>query len=164
MNKQRRLCYVWGVLACGVLFISALPGISRLGQITAPYVANHWVRFLVYAAVASIPCAAWRTRRCALCCLLAAGFSVVCGLVHAIASRPADAMENIVPDLFGVTAGVLLGLNLRFIRNSAEADCRHDTRAASPNRILGGFLERQVRCAAGKPLFYGLDIAEMEKP
>jgi hypothetical protein len=121
MNNRHRSYYVWGVLAGGVMFISVLPSGSWLGQVTAPYCANPWVRFLAYAAVAAIPYAAWRMRWGILCSLLAAGFSVAYGLFHTIGGGPAGAMQNIPPDLFGVAAGVLLGLNLRFIRNSAEA-------------------------------------------
>ena len=81
MNNHLRLRSAWDVLAGGVLIMSALPGGSWLGQVTVPYCPNRWVHFLVYAAVASIPCAAWRTKRGVLCCLSVVGFSVVCGLL-----------------------------------------------------------------------------------
>lgn len=120
MNNHLRSRYVWSVLAGGVLFLSALPDKSWLAQFITPYDTDHWVRFLAYAAIASIPCAVWRIRSCVLCCLLAGGFSVACGVLHTIAGGPVNAIERILPDIFGLAAGALLGLNIRLLRNSTR--------------------------------------------
>jgi hypothetical protein len=121
MNNQLRLRCAWGVLAGGILLISTLPGIGRLGQAIAPYCTNQWTHFLVYAALATIPCAACRVRRGILCCFLVVGLSVVCGVLHGITAGPAGISENILSDFFGIAAGVLLGMNLRVMSASAGA-------------------------------------------
>ena len=135
MNNHLRLRSAWDVLAGGVLIMSALLGGSWLGQVIVPYCPNRWVHFLVYAAVTSIPCAAWRTKRGVLCSLSVIGFSVVCGFFLAIACRQENGLENVFSDLFGIAAGVLLGLNLRLMGGSAN-NRRHDTQAAPVNDAL----------------------------
>lgn len=120
MNNHLRLRYAWVVLTGGVFIMSALPAGSWLGQVTAPYCTNPWLRFVAYAAIVSIPCAQGRIRSCLLSCLLAAGFSIACGVLHTDAGGPADAMGRILPDIFGLAAGALLGLNIRLLRSSAR--------------------------------------------
>jgi hypothetical protein len=149
MNNRLRLRSPWDVLAGGVLIMSVLLGGSWLGQVTAPYCPNRWIHFLVYAAVTSIPCAAWRTKRGVLCSLSVIGFSVVCGFFLAIAGRPENGLENVFSDLFGIAAGVLLGLNLRLMGGSAN-NRRLETKAAPVNDTLK-IPSRPVRGIAGKP-------------
>lgn len=120
MNNRLRLGFAWGVLAGAALFISVLPGGRWLGQVTAAYFPARWVHFLVYAAVTSIPCAAWRTKKIVLVGLSFIGLSVACDLLLTLAARPGRSLENVFSDLFGIAAGVLFGLNLRLSRNSAK--------------------------------------------
>lgn len=147
MNNHLRLRSAWDVLAGGVLIMSALLGGSWLSQVTVPYCPNRWVHFLVYAAVTSIPCAAWRTKRGVLCSLSVIGFSVVCGFFLAVACRQENGLENVFSDLFGIAAGVLLGLNLRFMGGSAN-NRRHETQAAPVNDALKTQSRRARRIAA----------------
>ncbi len=119
MNNHLRLRYAWGALAAGVLIMSALPGRIWIGPVTLPYCPSRWVHFLVYVAVTSIPCAAWRTKSGVLCCLSVIAFSVVRVFFFAVAGSTANGLENVFSDLFGIAAGILLGLNLRVMGSSA---------------------------------------------
>lgn len=94
------------------MVLSAVPDSSRLGIVLAPHFANPWVLFLTYTAVAVLPSVAWRVRTWLLSCLVLA-CAVVCGLPHILFGWALSPAERIIPDLFGIAAGVLLGLNLR---------------------------------------------------
>ena len=119
MNRDVQLRCIWGALAIGMLAISVLPSATHLDPLSAAYGTDKWVHFLAYAVVTSIPCTAWRTKRNVLFCLAVVAFCVLCELLSTMAGRPARGPENVISDLFGIAAGVLLGLNLRYSRNSA---------------------------------------------
>lgn len=119
MANKLRSCYAWSVLVGGIMFMSLLPCRSWLYQVLSAYYASDWTRFLVYAAAASIPCAAWRTKRRMLYALLVVILSIVTEVLRAMASGPSVHPELIPADLLGMAAGVLLGLNLREMSASA---------------------------------------------
>lgn len=122
MTTKLRFRYAWILLAGGNLFMSLLPGRSWLYQVLSAYYASDWTRFLVYAAAASIPCAAWRTKRRMLYSLLVVILSIVSEVLRALVLGPSVHPELIPADLFGIAAGVLLGLNLRHMSASAGSD------------------------------------------
>jgi len=122
MTTKLRFRLAWGALAFGILFMSLLPGRSGLYHILSAYYASDWTRFLVFAAAASVPCAAWRTRKRVLYALLVVVLSVVLEALRAIHTGPVVHPELIPSDLFGIAAGVLLGLNLRLMNSSAGAE------------------------------------------
>lgn len=121
MINNLRLRCVWGVLIGGILLMSILPGKSWLYQISAPYYASDWARFLAFAAVASIPCVAWHRKKRVLYCFSIIALSVVFVFLRAITAGAAGHPEYIISDLLGLAAGVLLGLNLRMMSGSTGA-------------------------------------------
>lgn len=123
MNNRLRLSCMWCVLAGGILLMSVLPGRNWFYQILAPYYANDWARFFVYAAAASIPCVAWHKKRRVLYCLAIISFGVVFEFLRATAGLGGQP-DVVFSDLFGIAAGILFGLNLRLMSVSLGADTR----------------------------------------
>jgi hypothetical protein len=118
---------LWVLLVAGALLISFLGNVL----FTSPP-ANRWLHFLVYAAVTSIPCAIWRTKGAIVFSLAIVACSVMSGAAVAMWNWHGVRAESTVSDFFGITAGVLLGLNLRLSWNasgkSAAADARQKSR------------------------------------
>jgi hypothetical protein len=141
MHKQLRLSIIWCVLAGVVLVMTTSRGEHWIGHVTDQYCPNRWVHFLLYAAVTAIPCAKWRTKRWLLCCFSVVGACIAYGLIHIIVSGPNVDTEGVVSNLFGVAAGVLLGLNLRYSRNHTKA---------VPGLRAGGGAQRRPKSAPGR--------------
>ncbi len=116
-----RLRFAWCVLTGVVISISILPGNSSIYQVAATPGLNRWVHFLAYAGVAAIPLLAWRLRSTILISLaivmLGPVFDSLQAIVPGLIARP----EILFADLFGVAAGILLGLNVRVMFDSAKS-------------------------------------------
>ena len=117
-NKQLR--YLWCVLTGGILLMSILPGSSSIYQAVAAYDANRWIHFLIYATVAAIPVVAWRHRTSVLFSLVIVALGIALELLHAHIPGLIGRPQNAFADMFGAGAGILLGLNIRMMRNSAK--------------------------------------------
>lgn len=120
MNSRLPRLPVWVAFAGGVLVLFAVPDGSPVGELLAPCLASHWARFGAFAAVAAVPCFAWRFRTWAFCSA-ALAFAVLCALPNVLFHWPPASQEMAVSALFGIAAGILLGLNLRFLRHPAGA-------------------------------------------
>lgn len=137
MTRQKQMGIAWCAAAATLLMVSGFPGDGRMGAEATWYVTNHWVHFLAYAGLLSIPWASWRIRIASLCCA-AVGLLALSGLPHLLFGWPAQVAENLISEFFGVAAGVLLGLNLRVIRapRGAAPSPRQGT-VHSPTGVLG---------------------------
>jgi hypothetical protein len=98
-----------------------MPGGSAIYQDVALFDSSRWVHFLAYAAVSAIPVAAWRRRNTVLLSLGGPVLGMILEALQPFISGFHGRPQNILADLFGVGAGILLGLNLRMMRNSANA-------------------------------------------
>ena len=120
MLTNTRLRYLWCVLAGAVLVVAAMPGGSWLYQRDGLPEWIRWVHFLAYAAVSAIPVAAWRRKTTVLLSFGALALGMILEgiqpLILGFHGRP----QNLLADLFGIGAGILLGLNLRVMRHSAN--------------------------------------------
>ena len=121
MLTNNRLFYLWCVLTGGVILISVLPGSSLIDHFLAAYDSNRWAHFLAYASVATIPVTAWKSRTSILFSLIPALVSIALELWQSHMPGPMVRMQNVPADLFGIAAGVLLGLNIRMMRNSEKS-------------------------------------------
>ena len=121
MFRNKRLFYLWCVLTAGIVLISILPGSSWLYHFLAAYDSRRWAHFLAYASVASIPVAAWKRKASILLSLIPPIISIFLELRQAYIPGPMIHAQNVPADLFGIAAGVLLGLNIRVMRNSAKS-------------------------------------------
>jgi len=119
INTQLR--YLWCVLTGGVLLMSILPGSISSYQAVAVYNSNRWVHFLVYATVVAIPVASWRRRSGVLFALSLAILAIILESLQTTIPGPIVRPQNVLADLFGVGAGILLGLNIRTMRASAKS-------------------------------------------
>jgi len=103
------------------MLMSILPGRNVIYHAVAAYDANSWVHFLIYILVAAIPVAAWRRRSSVLLCLLIAVLGIFIKLLHAFIPLLMIRHQNVLADMFGVAAGILLGSNIRMLRSSISS-------------------------------------------
>ena len=122
MLTKMRLRYFWYVLIFGILLMSILPGSSSIYPVVAAYDTNRWIHFLVYATVASLPTAAWKRRISILLPMAVIGLCIALEPLRTLIPGPIVRPQNVLADLFGVVAGILLGLNLRRMRTSARSE------------------------------------------
>lgn len=115
MLSKSWLRYVWCGFVGGVIVLSAFPGRGWMHIATISFGSSRWGHFLVYLVIAVVPIIYWRLRVGILVCFAIAflGFSteMLRGLTPSLIGRP----ENALADIFGVTAGILLGINIRMM-------------------------------------------------
>ena len=131
MVRKNQLVYLWCLFLCGVLLISILRGSNWNYPSIAALDSSRWAHFLSYALLAAIPVAAWRYRRDVAFCLVPVVMSVALESFQAHTPGPILHIQNVSADIFGVAAGILLGLNLRIMRDSANS---FDNRNSVPSR------------------------------
>ena len=127
------LFLIWCVLILAIVWIAVLPSDSLVHHLAVEYDSNRWLRFLAYASIVAIPVSSWRTRtRIAISvmpALIGMGLEVWQTHVHGAFGRS----ENVTPDLFGIAAGVLFGLNIRMMRKPEKP-----SRNANPGSLGTG--------------------------
>jgi hypothetical protein len=122
MLTEMRLRYLWYVLICGIFMMSIIPGSNSIYRVVVTYDANRWIHFLVYATVATLPAVAWKRRYSILFPMAVIGLCIALEPLQTFISGPIVRPKNVLADVFGVSAGILLGLNLRRLRTSARSD------------------------------------------
>jgi hypothetical protein len=131
MLTKNRFFYFWCALTGGLILITVLPGSAQLHDFVSGYDSNRWAHFLVFAAVATIPVARWRRSTNILLSLIPAFLIVALESLRAYIPGPMVRTQNIPAGLFGIAAGILLGLNIRTMRASATS---LENSGASPSR------------------------------
>jgi glycopeptide antibiotics resistance protein len=113
---SRRLQLSWFLVAGTVLFLSLLPGPIFSTYSLRAYVNLYWVRFLIYLLVSTFPVFAWRLRTGLFLSLglgaVSAGLEVFRGSFLYRSVR----FEDIVVNFLGITAGILLAVNIQTLR------------------------------------------------
>jgi putative effector of murein hydrolase len=117
MTNRTILRALWGTLLGAALILSNLPTTGVPYEMVSYYASNHWFHFLLYAAIVAIPVTVWKKKYRFMLSLLAVLLVIALGSVQTFVPGHANRSQNAMPDLFGVAAGVLLGLNLRMIRD-----------------------------------------------
>jgi hypothetical protein len=108
------------VLISGIFLISIVPARSWIYQSVASFYSDRWVHFLAYASIAAIPVGTWKKRHGILLSFLPAIFCLVVEYVQGQAPGRIVTTHNVTADLFGIAAGILLGLNIRVMRSSTK--------------------------------------------
>ncbi len=121
MLKNKRLAYLWCFLIGGIFLISILRGSNWNYHSIAVYDSSRWAHFLAYVLVAAIPVVAWKYRRDVAFCLVPVVMNIAFESLLAHLPGSVVRAQNISADLFGTAAGILLGLNIRVMRNSAKS-------------------------------------------
>ena len=129
MNRNM-LRIIWCCLLGAALILSNLPGRGWPYEAIAQYSSNHWFHFLLYAAIMAIPVTLWKRKYRFMLSLVAVLLVIALGSIQTFVPGHANRSQNAMPDLFGVAAGVLLGLNLRMIRDPRPLAAR----GKHPNR------------------------------
>jgi len=112
--------------------VSCLPGDNWIYQVIAIYDSNRWIHFLTYAALIAIPFATWRRTLNIILSFFPALLSVSFEASHFLHSEGLGRSRNLAADLFGIAAGVLLGLNIRLMRNSVKSIESSDSQPTHP--------------------------------
>jgi hypothetical protein len=133
MSSQNMLRALWFFLLGGALVLSNLPAEDwPYGAIT-DYASNHWFHFLLYAIIVAIPVTVWKKKYRFMLSLVAVLLVIALGSLQTFMPGHGNRSQNAMPDLFGVAAGVLLGLNLRKMRDPHPAAAK----AKPPYRSSG---------------------------
>ena len=125
---NNRIFYLWLLLITGIFLIAVFHDSSRMHSAAAFYDSNRWFHFLAYASVVAIPVTVSRRGTSLLFTFIPV---IVCIAIESSQSSSSWTMvhtQMIPADLFGVAAGILLGLNLRTMRGSTQSlnDLRSD--------------------------------------
>jgi putative effector of murein hydrolase len=107
----------WCSLLGAVLILSNLPAEGWPYEGITYYASNHWFHFLLYAAIVAIPVTMWKRKYRFMLSLVAVLLVIALGSLQTFIPGHRNRSQNAMPDLFGVAAGVLLGLNLRMMRD-----------------------------------------------
>jgi uncharacterized membrane protein len=121
MLRNNPLTYLWCLVIGGVFLLSILRGDSSIYHFFAAWDSSRWVHFLAYTLVTAIPVAACTYRRDVLVCLVPAIMSITFESLQMHVLGLNVRTQIIVAGLFGIAAGILLGLNIRVMRNSARS-------------------------------------------
>jgi hypothetical protein len=116
-----RLFYPWCFLAGVIFLVSILSSGSPVYHLIATVDSNRWIHFFAYASMATIPVAVWKGKTNVLLSFIPAIMSIVLELLQDHFGGPFIRTQNVSADLFGIAAGVLLGLNIRVMRNPAKS-------------------------------------------
>ena len=117
MSKRTMLLTFWCSLLVAALILSNLPAEGWPYERINYYASNHWFHFLLYTAIVAIQVTMWKRKYRFLLSLVAVLLVIALGSLQTFIPGHSNRSQNAMPDLFGVAAGVLLGLNLRMIRD-----------------------------------------------
>jgi len=117
MSSRNLLRVVWCSMLGAALVFSNLPTKGSPYEEISVYSSNHWFHFILYAAIVAIPVTMWKRKYRFMLSLVAVLLVIALGSLQTFIPGHFNRSQNAMPDLFGVAAGVLLGLNLRMIRD-----------------------------------------------
>lgn len=120
MLKNNRSFYLWCALMGGIALVTILSSNSTAYQSVAEYDSSRWLHFLAYTLVIAVPIAAWKLRSTILLSFIPPIVCIALEWRHAYIQGTLPHPQNLPADLFGLAAGILLGLNLRIMRNSTQ--------------------------------------------
>lgn len=116
MSRRHLLRILWCFLLGAALILSMLPSQGWPYDTIAGYSSNHWFHFLLYTVIVAIPVTLWKRKYRFMLSLVAVLLVIALGSLQTFIPGHSNRSLNAMPDLFGVAAGVLLGLNLRMLR------------------------------------------------
>jgi putative effector of murein hydrolase len=118
--KINRFLYPWCLLICTIFLSSSLQNARSAYQYIADYDSSRWIHFLVYAMVVALPVGTWQRRESIFLSFVPPILSIVLEALQAGFPLSLLRTQTVPADLFGIAAGILLGLNIRTIRNAAR--------------------------------------------
>ena len=130
--KINRFLYPWCLLICTIFLSSSLQSTRSAYGYIAPYDSSRWIHFLVYAAVVALPVGTWQRRESVFLSFVPPILSIVLEALQAGFPLSLLRTQTVPADLFGIAAGILLGLNIRTIRNAARPLNKAELDSAPP--------------------------------
>jgi hypothetical protein len=129
--KVGRFLYAWCLLIWAILLITSLQHARSVYRYMAPLDLSRWIHFLAYMAVVALPIAVWIRKRSIVLSFIAPILSIAVEATQAGIPLPALRMQTIPADLFGIGAGILLGLNIRMLHRSTRQPITSDLESSS---------------------------------
>jgi glycopeptide antibiotics resistance protein len=115
--SSRRLQIYWWLLAGTIVLLSLLPHPAIPSTPLGAYLNSYWAHFLVYLAVSVLPVLAWPRKTGLMISLGVAVISVGLEILRGLFIYRSFHVEDIIVNLFGVAAGILLGWNILTLRS-----------------------------------------------
>ena len=129
--NHNRFIFPWCFLMCAAALIPAAQNVGSLNPYFAPLDSSRWIHFLVYAVVAAYPVSKWQNKQSIY---LVIAFQILSVLLEVLPTGtrflPVLRLQTIPADLFGLAAGILLGLNIKTMRRSNQLGSAH-----SPDKV-----------------------------
>jgi VanZ family protein len=119
--SSRRLQFYWLLLAGTILLISLLPHPPIPSTPLGTFLSSSWAHFLVYLGVSVLPLLAWPRKTGLMISLGVAVISVGVEILRGLFIYRSVQVEDIVVNLFGVAAGILLGWNILTLRSRIDS-------------------------------------------
>ena len=121
MLRNNLLTYLWCLVIGGVFLLSILRGDPSTHHFLAAWDSSRWLHFLAYTLITAIPVAACRYRRDVLFCLVPVIMSITFESLQTHVPGLTVRTQIVVAGLFGIAAGILLGLNIRVMQSSVRS-------------------------------------------
>jgi len=119
MGNRRWLLAIWGMTVAAIGLFLLVPSISLASENVKFFFKNDWVHFALFIFVVSVPCVLARSRKHLMWGIAVASVLAAAEAVHGAFIEAKQVLDVFGADLFGIVAGILLGLNLRML-NSAS--------------------------------------------
>jgi hypothetical protein len=120
MSKNNRVFYCWCALIGGIITVAVVPHGSWIYRYITDCDSNRWAHFLAYALVVTLPFSGWRHWKSLLLSFIPVFMCIALETLQAKVTGSTARAYNVPADLFGVAAGVLLGLNIRAMCKSVN--------------------------------------------
>jgi hypothetical protein len=129
MPANRSSFRIWLLIVASVFLFEVVPGRNWIYDSVAIFDKSRWLHFLVYMGLVAIPFASWRNKTNLLLSLIPPFLTYALEYVQSSFYGPHIRYRNLSADLFGIAAGVLLGLNLRSLHSSRSSPDRERSAA-----------------------------------
>ncbi|HWA96664.1 MAG TPA: hypothetical protein VG844_18855 [Terracidiphilus sp.] len=122
MQAQTKLHFrvIWLFLIVLISIATLWSGISGVHSPLGAIIGHRWAHFLIYLAVGCIAFLAWKMATALAISFGVAIVSVALQVAKASLAHVSADKHALVVNLFGVAAGVLLGLNILTFRTNAQ--------------------------------------------
>ena len=119
--KVKRLIFIWCVLICGIYGLLLLSYWRLNYYFFVTLDSSRWFHFMIYSIAATIPLLILKKVRYVIASFVPLAIAMATEAFRFDVPSTTLRSQTVPADLFGIAAGVLLGLNLCTLRSSARA-------------------------------------------
>lgn len=118
--KLKSIVLVWWIFVCGIFAVTLLDSSRQKFQFETTLDSSRWFHFLIYASLATVSLLAFKKWRTVLGSLIILALATIAEAFHAGIPLITLRSQTVPADLFGIAAGILLGLNIWMLRSSPK--------------------------------------------